>query len=264
MKLNKIAGALTAVAVLAATSCSDRPDGVLDKEQMTAFLVDFHKGEAVVNFQQGLYHNDSLKKIVKQSVYAKYGVTSAQVDSSLSYYGHHMEDYLEIYDDVIAQLETDVAQGDAGPSRVHAAGDSVNLWIDASRFRMDGKTPLRVLTYNVSAGNDSKPGDTYQLQYKIVSATHTSQRPEIETTIIGEYATGDMEYRIANTGSDGWVKMQFIADSTQVLDKVFGSVKFKIAPQTVMYIDSMALIRTRLIPENYHQRAGQRRSKVKK
>ena len=99
---------------------------------MTSLLVDIHKGESVIDLNRSAYSSDSMRKVVKQSIYAKHGVTAEQVDTSLVWYGHNVEKYIEIYDGVIEQLEKDIKNADvsSGGERLHLAvvGDSVDAW----------------------------------------------------------------------------------------------------------------------------------------
>ena len=90
--------------LLLAAACDRRPDGVLGKEDMARLLADIHKAEIVAETNTRTY-NDSLKRVLRQSVYARHGVTTEDVDSSLSWYGYNMEKYLEVYDRVIEILE---------------------------------------------------------------------------------------------------------------------------------------------------------------
>ena len=93
---------------LCSISCSKLPDNVLNKKDMTSLLVDIHKGESVVELQRGYFPSDSMIKMVKQSILQKHGVSQAQLDTSFVWYGNHIEDYIEIYDEVIANLEEDL------------------------------------------------------------------------------------------------------------------------------------------------------------
>lgn len=113
-------------------ACDRTPDYVIGPKEMTSLLVDIHKGESVIDLNRSAYSSDSMRKVVKQSIYAKHGVTAEQVDTSLVWYGHNVEKYIEIYDGVIEQLEKDIKNADvsSGGERLHLAvvGDSVDAW----------------------------------------------------------------------------------------------------------------------------------------
>ena len=115
-------------------ACDRTPDYVIGPKEMTSLLVDIHKGESVIDLNRSAYSSDSMRKVVKQSIYAKHGVTAEQVDTSLVWYGHNVEKYIEIYDGVIEQLEKDIKNADvsSGGERLHLAvvGDSVDAWSD--------------------------------------------------------------------------------------------------------------------------------------
>ena len=103
----------TAIVVLLATlvaSCSSTPDNVLSKSDMADLLVDINIGESVteINFRE--YDNDSVKKVLRQSILSAHGVTSEEYDRSIEWYGHNIEKYQEVYEEVIHRLENRIAE----------------------------------------------------------------------------------------------------------------------------------------------------------
>lgn len=237
-------------------SCSDRPEYVLDKKEMTALLIDVHKGESVIENQRTRYSTDSMKKVMKQSVYANHGVTAAQVDSSLIWYGNHIEDYIEIYDKVIAGLEEELdARGEVP---IFAEGDSVNVWSGSHSYRLDGTIPVRSITFSIDNDVNFIPGDNYQLNFKIVNNRYPVM---FKSGIYAEYIDGDMEYRHGSANYNGWQHIRLVTDSAKTVSRIFGSLRFNVGDDEIIYVDSVSLIRTRLREDTY-QRGSQRRVKV--
>jgi len=87
------------------SSCSDRPKGVLNKSDMTDFLVDLHKLDGVLDVKglgsaqdrENLYYYNALLK--------KYGISAAQFDSSLAWYSKNPKSFEKIYANVYDRLE---------------------------------------------------------------------------------------------------------------------------------------------------------------
>ena len=113
---------LYAASALLFASCDRTPDYVIKPDDMASLLVDIHKGEGVVDLNSSAYRSDSARKVLKQSIYMRHGVTAEQVDTSLVWYGHNIEKYIEVYDKVIAQLEKELKDAD-----VAASGEKVQL-----------------------------------------------------------------------------------------------------------------------------------------
>ena len=81
---------------------------VLGKKEMASLLTDVHKGESLIEINHNQFSSDSMRRVMKQSVLDAHGVTQQQWDSSLSYYGRNIEQYIELYDIVIAGLEQEL------------------------------------------------------------------------------------------------------------------------------------------------------------
>ncbi len=85
--------------------CKKVPSDVIAPDDMAALMADIHTAEAVVEMNHASYNNDSLKLTMRQSVYMRHGVNSAQVDSSIAWYGRNIKYYMEVYDKTIEILE---------------------------------------------------------------------------------------------------------------------------------------------------------------
>ena len=127
--------------------CSSAPDGVLGKNDMADLLVDMNIGECVVEMNFREYNNDSLKKVLRQSILADHGLTSADYDRSIEWYGRNMDKYQDVYDEVIRRLEKRIAEEklnlssddinnatiaqstpSSAPTQTSFEGDSVDIW----------------------------------------------------------------------------------------------------------------------------------------
>ena len=89
---------------------------VLSEDDMIDLLTDIHKSEAIIEMSPQNYRGDSLKAVVRQSVFAKHNVTQEEFDSSIVWYGHNVGKYIKIYDGVIARLddeELELAQAES-------------------------------------------------------------------------------------------------------------------------------------------------------
>jgi hypothetical protein len=126
--MRKISGILIAFMALFA-ACNSTPDYVLSHEEMTQLLADVHIGESLIDANRQNYKDDSLKKELKQSILHKHNVTAQQLDTSFEWYGHNIEDYIEVYDRVIEILENQQANVKVEDGvQLAVAGDSADAW----------------------------------------------------------------------------------------------------------------------------------------
>lgn len=249
---------LLLVVITVITGCKNLPDGVLGKKEMADLLIDIHKGESVVEMQRGIYRNDSLRKVVKQSILLKHGVTQAQLDTSFVYYGNHIEDYLEIYDDVIKKLEEELttAKGSKGNIPVFAEGDSVDVWQLPHLYRLSADDELQNIMFNIAKDDTWKPGDNYMLKFKVVNSRQ--QSPKFKAVMYARYDDGRLELRPSTSLSNNWIKVRLVTDSAMMPESVFGAIAYTLDKGETVYLDSISLVRTRNRKDTYNERHGQR------
>lgn len=232
-------------------ACTSRPSGVLSKKEMINLLVEIHKSEAYVLAHNGQFHNDSLKRAMEQSIYERYGVTKEEVDSSLSWYVHHADEYVKIYDGVIAELtdqsqnihSKNVKENDA----LMENGDSVNIWESAPVRLLSQKLGLKDVMFDVASDPAFKKGDLFRLNF------HIAGYRDANVMIGVDYSDGSYGYMNRSTHEDGRHFVYFQTDSTKTIKRIYGVVSLTMNYNEFVYMDSISLVRTRLQPERYHQ-----------
>lgn len=258
LKLHRLIAPL--IAAIALMSCSHTPDGIVSRKVMTDILYDMYRSEAVMEYERSLYYSDSLKLLLRHAIYQRHGVTPAQVDTSFYWYGHHIDQFIEMHDEVIRRLQDDLKQ-QTGRSVVYAEGDSIDLWPGLPAYRFSGDRMVTTLQYSVPLDNDAKDGDNYTLQF------HQSD-PELAEATIAMFANYDdqtVEFRIIHSSSTNpWNRIILPTDSTKALTRLYGYISYQLlSPTLPAYIDSVSLVRTRLNPATYSQRYSLRRLSTK-
>lgn len=256
---NMIVGSVSAGCLgLGLIGCTKLPDGVLDRKEMAALLADIHKGESVVEMQRGIYASDSMKKVVKQSILLKHGITQAQLDTSFAWYGNHIEDYISVYEDVIKSLEDELktAKGNKSHSPVFAEGDSIDIWPMSHTYKLSDKDILQNITFEIPKDNTWENGDNYILQFKLVNSRQ--KVPQFKSIIYARYDDGRVEFRPSTAFNRDWLRVRLVTDSTKMPESVFGSISYQLGQGENVYLDSVSLVRTRNRKDTYFERNGQR------
>ena len=81
-------------------ACNRTPDHVIKQDDMAELMADMQLANAIVDAKYEEYLNDSLKKVLKQSVLIKHNVSKEKFDTSLYWYGQNLDIYKEVYDNV--------------------------------------------------------------------------------------------------------------------------------------------------------------------
>lgn len=243
------------VAALSVTvcACSPTPDHVIPPDRMAPLIADIYKGESVIEFNRATYNNDSMKKVMKQSVFARHGVTSEQVDTSFVWYGHHVEEYIKVYDRVIEILENDLDKARAldtsGSLQMAVAGDSVDTWQSARHYKFNTLSPAEYISFAIDRDDTWEKGDSYLWQFKLLNG-----RSKVTAMLGVDYENGPTEFTTNTSDDDGWTKIRLTVDSTRTPSRLYGYLRVNTAPDENMYIDSVSLIRTRVNPLEYSRR----------
>lgn len=236
------------------SGCDDTPEYVIKQDDMVNLLVDLHKGEGVVDINHGAYRNDSVKRVLKQSIYARHGVTSEQVDTSLVWYGHHIEKYIEIYDKVIERLEAQLKDADVLAQgerlQLSIAGDSVNVWSEKDFYRFFDNSPSNFLKFSIKKDENWEKGDVYNWNMYL-----RNRRSPVALTIVADYTDGTSDYAYRILSQDGWVNMAFAVDTAKTARTIYGVAAVQPHPGEILYLDSISLVRTRFLDASY-QRNG--------
>lgn len=232
------------------------PSYVIEPHKMAKLLSDIHKSESAMDMNRREYRNDTSKVALQEAVFREYKIDKATFDTSLYWYGHHVEEYTKVYDEVIDILQKEIDHTDAVASKVAitAIGDSVDTWSLSPRFILDKNHSINELKFELLRDENWEKGDNYTLNLKAFNILSP-----IKTIIVAEYENGSLEW-IENAITEN-NKYQFviITDSTKQLERIFGTIKFSIQPEEVVFIDSISLMRTRVNKLNYSKRYSQKK-----
>jgi len=229
------------------TGCSPTPNGVIPPEPMARLIADMEIGESVVQDEPRQYPTDSVKMVFMQSIYRKHDVTSEQVDSSLAWYGAHIEQYKKVYDRVVDILNDRLKEartlntGKIAETLPTQDGDSINVWTAETSWRfISGKKSDDIITFRIPRDHNFEPGDAYELSFKLIGGNAI-----IHTVVAAEYTDGTTDYVPHQFSGQGWHSVTLPLDSTTSASNIFGSIGVETRDKGTAYLDSVSLVRMR-------------------
>lgn len=242
--------AAAALAVIAlAAGCTGVPDGVIPPEDMARLMADVHTGEAFIDMNRGQYYTDSMKQTIRQSVYAKHGVTAEEVDSSFGWYGRNIGKYMDVYTRTIEILEHRIIETGnriAAENALSIAGDSVDVWPNPRFLTFNALQPSSIVTFSFTSDDNWEKGDTYTWRGKFFN-----NAGEARWSIMTEYTDGMVEFTTRSIPADGWNELVIGTDSTRTVSRLYGYLASSFAEGTSMHVDSMTMVRKRMNPNSY-------------
>lgn len=235
--------------------CRSTPDEVLTPDEMADLLVDFHRGEALADLQYSRFREDSSRVALRQSIYERHGVTQADFDTSIAWYGRHVDKYVELYDIVIERLERQVEEaGNLASGTASFSGDSVNVWAESPYYVFTRRSPAAYIDFHVDRDSNWKNGDSYTWQFKVMN-----RLSDMQFGLNVDYDDGSTDYLTADVEQDGWNRLTVVLDSLRKPVSVYGFLVTDVRPDEEIYVDSLSLVRKRYDSSLYHRRYSQQK-----
>ncbi len=210
-----------------------RPSHVLPPEQLEAILYDYHLAQSMISdlpsserYQKDLYFD---------YVYAKHGVTAAQVDSSLVYYARYPKElsavYLRLADKVEGNLKR-IEQEDLltilrKPKAVE--GDSADLWYDSPLVQMSPSSIANHFTTEVPYDTNFKSNDRLAWSGKtlFIHSDVDSLRRYLHLTLSVKYANDSLTSVDTTLYTTGVFHLAIADTAGYKLRSVWGNAYYK-------------------------------------
>lgn len=244
--MRKLLHILTVIlTVCMVASCDNTPGYVVSPKKMAEVMADIHTGEAVAETTGGEFITDSARQVLKQTILMRHNVTLEQFDTSLYWYGYHVDKFMEVNDLTIKILESRIKEaektGDVAVTDFHRTqeGDSVNIWTWPVAVDVNKRMPSQILPFYFSSDRNWEAGDVYTLRLKSIANQHP-----VEVLLSAWYSDGTSEVIGADFGEPGFNELKLYLDPKKSAVSLFGSLRF-IPGDGDSYVDSISMVRTR-------------------
>lgn len=245
MKHNCLIYTIIAI-VLILTSCRSQPDYVIDEDCMVDLLVDIHKTEAVITLNYTSYPTDEKKRALREAVYMRHNTNKAEFDTSLVWYGNHLDVYMDVYDRVIERLKQEdeeikrlIAEEDA--QILTMDGDTVDIWKQEHWYVFNPNKGENILAFNIDKDENFKRLDHFTLRFHTINIPQTGN-PSV-VYLAARHNNQLIHYNHA-TLKEGWNTIKVQSDSLHNIDELYGYIAMPPRKDGhIMYVDSIELIR---------------------
>lgn len=235
------------IALFVLAACSHDPDYVIGEKDMVDLLVDVHKAEAVIESNYNQYSSKADKKKLREAVFLKHGITQEQFDTNLVWYGHHIEEYMKIYEQVVECLKAENEEAkkllaEDNSQTMSQPGDSVDVWKQRRAHVFDTRQASNLLTFDIAPDENFRTRDYFELRFKVLLLPKLSVKPQVY--LAARHINHDIVYNQLDIDREGWHSLPLQTDSAMALSRINGYIVLPM--QTVpgtMYVDSLTLIR---------------------
>lgn len=221
---------ISGILLLIIISCGGRPKDVLSEDKMVSLLVDMELTEAYVNTQMSA--NNSVRIEMGRKVLEAHGVTEAQLDTTLAWYGRNMDEYAELFEKVDKEIIKRQKKFTDVPGAHPKEAD--NMWPYPTHLILSPMSGYESFTFSLPESNLEKGGILNMSFYLPNSAAFKG--------MLGvEYSDGYGEASVSNFTSKHKIEMTLQTDTAKEVTKIYGSLLLKDTKALPLYIDSIAL-----------------------
>lgn len=237
--------ALLIAALIAAfmlTACDKRPKGVLSEGKTVQVLSDLQLADSYIQYHGGEYSSEENRRAIKLQVLKDNGVSEAEFDRTLDWYGHNIDRYSALYEKVSKELVKRKNRVE-GTSSSSEQTDENSIWPYPAMSYISDKG----LASGIRFSSTPKLANGDQILWSM----KLSKVATIEAMLGVEYTDGGLSLLQRTFGGARKVSIKLQTDSTRAVKRLFGVVKVQERLHLPLWVDSIALVNTPLNAENY-------------
>jgi hypothetical protein len=242
------------VLICLAASCSRVPKNIISEKKMRVVLYDMQIAEAFVETQNDLYRTSDKRHTVYDAVFAKHNITQADYDTSLVWYGKHIDIYMDIYKLVFKDVNASIATlGDIKPNPLSgemSAKDSIDIWIYNRSFAFSPDRVFNTLTFDIAPQAPYSSGSSYVLGISVWGISSAMEhKPKIHISAVHADTIISVNKELSE---DGYHELILKTIATKQIKRVYGYMTMNNAEASYyrLYLDNI-----RLMKYNYGSKA---------
>ncbi len=245
MRKKSVIFLLAILSLLCACNSSDK--AVIPEQEMVDLLIDIHKSEAVMALNYNKFSNEDAKRPVREAVFMRHHTSQAEFDSALVWYGNHLEDYMEIYQQVLDRLNEENEQikaliAEENTQTLTAPGDTVDIWKRERAHVFNASKGENIFTFNINSDENFFKNDRFILKIRAHNVPHGGAKAQTYLAII--HKEQNIHYNVGEITNDGWTTMTIQSDSAIQMNNIYGYIALPHRPDRhIMYVDSIILLR---------------------
>lgn len=219
------------LALLMLFSCEKRPDHVISDKKMISIMADMEMGEAYVQTHGINGNSEEAKKRVVSYILKKNGVSRADFDASIEWYGRNIDKYSELY----AKVDQELARREKKMSGSGESESNVNdLWPYSRHIAMSRLASSDNVAFSLPRDEESK-GE------KITWRVHFNTIPTGNIMLGVNYADGSAGYVSRSTTGQRNIDISFQSDTSRRVSNIFGNLRITDRSGANIWIDSITL-----------------------
>lgn len=234
---------LLVASLLTALLLGSCTDDHLPQRKMADLIVDLKLAEAYTTSAGRV--SPAEREALRKKILADHGVTQQEYDRSLSWYGHNLEEYVKLYDEVDKRLDKRQKKLLAS-SESSTDGKESSLWPYSMAAMISPKGSQDALMFSIPV-SDFTPGERLKWFLRLSAGTPSQM-------VIGvDYKEGGTSFVSKRFSSDRRLEMTLQTDSTRNVSRIYGYLTVDNRSALPLWADSITLTKLPFAKETYYQ-----------
>lgn len=221
--------ALASVALLG-SSCIRRPDGVQSDKKMVPVIADLELAEAYMQTQRSTDNGD-LRTATVDRIISEHGLTRAEFDTTMAWYGRNIDSYYELCSMVEKELARRRQKVSGGKS---IEMESSDLWPYSRQSLLSRLSGSDAFEFSIPTV-DVESGQRIELKLRMNGNTDGMAMLGVE------YDNGTKGYFTRTISNSRRLKLSFQTDTARTVTRIFGNLLLKDEATMPLWIDSIYL-----------------------
>lgn len=229
------------------SSCSGRPKGVVSDEKMVKIMADMDMADAYLQTNRNSYSNPEIREQLMNDILRRNKISRADFDSTMSWYGRHMD----VYDELFKKVDRELARREKSMSGKEDTPSNLNDIWPYSRFATLNPISSGLgMVFNL-------PTDKVEKGEKIVWKFRSSNNITGMVLLGVKYNDGSYSYTNQTLGQRT-MELSLQTDSSLTVKEVYGNIRPSDSYIRVS-LDSISLVALPLDTLVYHNQYSQRK-----
>ncbi|MDR1336057.1 MAG: DUF4296 domain-containing protein [Tannerella sp.] len=229
------------------SACSRTPGGVIPEKKMQRVMVDIQLAEAMIHMEPNTYATPIERRALYRTVFRKHQLTEAEYDSSMIWYGKHLDRYMRIYNLALADIKAQMdAIGDIRPDVAPTSNaDSLDIWIFRKYYTFSPHSLSNRVIFDLQPDEPYSSGSVFVLGWQVWGLAPGMKEP-VEVHL--KASQGDTTLTVKSAVSrDGMHEIYLKTIPTKRVNRVYGYIRLNTADTAFhkIYLDDFSLMKYR-------------------
>lgn len=214
-------------------ACGDRPDDALSESETVSLIADLQLADAYVRQEGVHYGSDEWRCRMSDSIMARHGVTKAQFDTTLAYYGRNFDLYYKLMEKVESRLHDREKKYLASTSDIDE--NSTDIWPYPAHAVFSALSDVDGLVFSFPDVGISS-GESLEWSLRFTSDV-TGQ------FMLGvDYDDGSSSYEAREIHSSRHPRLQLQTDTVLKVRRIYGYFRPDATCRLPLFADSIRLL----------------------